>query len=596
VTGGLRGFLAMLIRVSRLRLAVAIALTVLLSLTEGVGILMLLPMLQLAGMRTDQTGATGRIVDLVNRAYGAMGLHPTLPSLLVILVAIVALRSLIFRWGHVTIVSIQQEIQMALRDTLYRAIAGASWLFLCRSRASDFTHALTAEVERVGLLTFEMMGLMADLTMSLVYVLIALRLAPAVTMMVLGAGVMLVLPMRRRVGRIYDHGVELSIVTRELYSTAIEHLEGLKTAKAYGAVERNFALFNRVSRRVAKINVAAIGDQVFAENWFEMGSTALLALVIYAALVWLRVQPAEMLIMLVLFARIMPRLRSGHQFYRDVVQQLPAFSELAALERRCVAAAEIAPTSEALPMPRRSIILNGVTFTYTQDREPALNDLTLELEIGRITALVGPSGAGKSTAADIVMGLLTPDAGCLQFDGITLSNAQMRAWRAHVGYVGSDTFLFHDTIRNNLLWSCPTADEEAMREALAMAAAVEFVETMPAGLDTVIGDRGAMLSQGERQRIALARALLRQPTLLILDEATNSLDSENEARVMSAVEHLRGHLTILIIAHRLSTIRYADIVHVIDGGRVVESGEPTALTLRPDSRLRALCEAQALAI
>jgi ATP-binding cassette subfamily C protein len=133
-----------------------------------------------------------------------------------------------------------------------------------------------------------------------------------------------------------------------------------------------------------------------------------------------------------------------------------------------------------------------------------------------------------------------------------------------------------------------------MREALALAAATEFVDAMPAGLDTVVGDRGALVSQGERQRLALARAMLRNPAILILDEATNSLDPENEARVLGAIEKLRGRLTVVLIAHRLSTIRHADVIHVIEGGRVVETGEPSALTMRPDSRFKALCEAQAV--
>jgi len=214
---------------------------------------------------------------------------------------------------------------------------------------------------------------------------------------------------------------------------------------------------------------------------------------------------------------------------------------------------------------------------------------------GRITALVGPSGAGKSTIADLMMGLLVPDVGSIAVDGFVMRPEQLRSWRDRIGYVGPDSFLFHETVRRNLLWARPDAGEEEMLAALWLAGA-DFIRTLADGLDTVVGDRGLMLSQGERQRIALARALLRKPSLLILDEATNSLDWENEARILNSLDRLRGEMTILLVAHRLSTIRWADLIHVIENGSVIESGDQHSLIARHGSRLQALCEAQSIGL
>jgi ATP-binding cassette subfamily C protein len=193
------------------------------------------------------------------------------------------------------------------------------------------------------------------------------------------------------------------------------------------------------------------------------------------------------------------------------------------------------------------------------------------------------------------MGLMPPGSGRITVDGTPLNPARARSWREEIGYVAQDTFLFHDTVRANLLWARPDATESELRAALERAAADEFVARLPQDLDTIVGDRGATLSQGERQRLALARALLRQPRLLVLDESTNSLDSENETRILGAIEQIHDGITTVLIAHRLSTIRWADLIYVIENGRVVESGDWETLAARLDGRFRSWCVAQGLA-
>jgi ATP-binding cassette, subfamily C, bacterial len=165
------------------------------------------------------------------------------------------------------------------------------------------------------------------------------------------------------------------------------------------------------------------------------------------------------------------------------------------------------------------------------------------------------------------------------------------AWRRRIGYVNQDTFLFNDTIRENLLSVRPDAGEEVLIGALH-AAAADFVLGLPDGIDTVVGDRGIRLSGGERQRIALARALVRRPAMLVLDEATSALDAENERAIQRAIDRMAGRQTILVIAHRLASVRSADVIHVMEDGRIVESGSWEALMEDPRGRFRALCRAQ----
>ena len=192
------------------------------------------------------------------------------------------------------------------------------------------------------------------------------------------------------------------------------------------------------------------------------------------------------------------------------------------------------------------------------------------------------------------MGLLVADSGTVTLDDVPLTPTAAHAWRRRIGYVAQETTLFHLSIRENLIWARPDTTEAELWEALHIAAADGFVRSLPDGLDTVVGDCGVMLSQGERQRIALARALLRRPSLLILDEATNSMDYANEARVLAAIAKLGGGLTILTVAHRLSAIRGADLIYVVEDGRVVESGGWDDLNNRENGRFRALCDTHRL--
>ncbi|HET7615774.1 MAG TPA: ATP-binding cassette domain-containing protein, partial [Bacillales bacterium] len=171
------------------------------------------------------------------------------------------------------------------------------------------------------------------------------------------------------------------------------------------------------------------------------------------------------------------------------------------------------------------------------------------------------------------MGWIRQENGDVLLDGMPVSAGMRRSLRKSVSYVAQDPFLFHSSIRGNLLMVEPEAQEKDIWEALTFSRADEFVRKLPRGLDTVIGDRGVKLSGGERQRLVLARAILRKPTILVLDEATSALDSENEARIRDALERVRGRMTVIVIAHRLSTIRHADQVVVLEQGEVVQKGE-----------------------
>lgn len=263
---------------------------------------------------------------------------------------------------------------------------------------------------------------------------------------------------------------------------------------------------------------------------------------------------------------------TAHQNYHYWLHAMPAISEVNTLLQECQQQAE--PHSDCVQQAigvKEAICLDKVTVHYKDREQAAVENISLCFPACTTTAIMGASGAGKSTLADVLVGLLEPDTGQMLIDGKALHGCRRLVWRHAVAYVPQDVFLFHDTVRNNLLWGAADSDELALWRALERAAA-DFVSDLPQGLDTMVGDGGVLLSGGERQRLALARALLKRPSLLILDEATSALDVENEVRIRHAIENLHGDLTVVIIGHRLATLEHADNVVVLDKGKIALEG------------------------
>lgn len=579
VSATLSLYLKTLFSIAGPRVTLAVVVMFLVSLTEGIGIALLIPLLQVAGFHLQAGGALGRYSAACQSLLQASGVRPSmwLALMLGIFVALVVTRSLLNRSQSVLTFSAVLLFDLQLTRRLYGAILNANWLYLSRRRASDFTHALTGEMARVDAATVELITFVSSSLASLLYIALAIKLSFLMTILVLSAGAVLALLTRTRTKDVHESGGAISDRLRELYGAATEHLQNLKTVKALASQQGDLEMFGALQKRVSTEVLRNARNQAAASFWFEFGSLLVLGLVILCSLQWLGVTPAAVLLLLIVFMRLMPRLSSAYTQYQSFVSEIPAFRNVVELEAECLASAEALPDERSAPVLRESIRLEDVSFQYDRG-ERVLEAVSIRVEAGKVTAILGASGAGKSTSADLLNGLLTPDAGRVMIDDVELTPLLARAWRSRVGYVAQDTVLFHDTVRANLLWAKPQASENELNAVLQSAAA-EFVLEMPGGLDTIVGDRGVLFSNGQRQRIALARALLRKPSLLILDEATNSLDLENERRILDSIhaavnasretDHL---LSVVIIAHRASAVERADMVYMLEGGRVSASG------------------------
>jgi ABC-type multidrug transport system fused ATPase/permease subunit len=238
------------------------------------------------------------------------------------------------------------------------------------------------------------------------------------------------------------------------------------------------------------------------------------------------------------------------------------------------------PRTPAAPRGGSNVRFEHVRFTYPGRHQPALHDVTFDVPAGATVALVGPSGAGKTTIANLLLRFWDPSQGGIRLDGIDLRDLTLDGLRSRIALVAQDTYLFNNTLEANVRLARPEATGPEIEAALRQAALADFVAGLPDGLQTKVGERGVQLSGGQRQRIAIARAFLKDAPILVLDEATSHLDTISEQVVRSALDALMANRTTMVVAHRLSTIQAADLILVLNAGRVIEAGTHAELTAR----------------
>ena len=358
----------------------------------------------------------------------------------------------------------------------------------------------------------------------------------------------------------------------------LQHLQqGLGGAKEVKLLGREtdfleqFRLHNAQTARAWQLQTT-LGQ--FPRLWLEMLAVSGLAILVISMLAQGRTLEV-VLPTLGLFAaaafRLLPSVNRVLGAVQSLRYVLPVFDILHTELR--LTTPEVDDTHRPVTLFRTALELSQITYTYRGAAEPTLKDISLAIQRGESVGFIGASGAGKSTLVDILLGLLTPDRGEVRVDGKDLQS-NLRNWQDQIGYVPQSIFLTDDTLRRNVAFGLPNEqiDDAAVQRAIRAAQLEEFVASLPDGLETLVGERGIRLSGGQRQRIGIARALYHDPAVLVLDEATSSLDTATEHDVMQAVTALQGSKTVLIVAHRLSTVEHCDRLYRLEYGRVVAEG------------------------
>lgn len=587
----LRAYLRDFVHFAGRRIWGGLALVVATSLLSGGGVMTLLPLLQVVGLEGggETTHGWARVIA---DGLWACGIPFSLPAILVLLVVLVVAQALLRAWMTRYQTALDTDFSAYLHERFYAALMQARWSFFLRQRTSDISQILAGEMQHIAAGTRQMLMLFGQSGICVIDVAVATIIAPKLTVGVLVLGGLVTWGMRPIWRRMLGQGQGHQRDRAALAANVSEFLAGLKVAKSHGRERVHYERYRQTVVRLGRQMVAASGYHARRRALAEIGAAVALCVVLYLALAVFRLPLAELLVLGYVFMRLFNRANSLQIYVQGIVQALPSFVAMETQREALLVAAEEARCAPVQRLTlQRGLRLDAVSFCYPASATPALCELSLDLPARRATAICGQSGAGKSTLADLLLGLLTPTSGQILIDGEPLCGDRLHDWRPSIGYVPQETFLFHDTVRANLQWAAPEAGEVELRAALRAAAAEAFVDQLPQGLDTMLGDRGIRLSGGERQRLALARALLCRPTLLILDEATSALDAQNEKLIQEAIERLQGDITLVIIAHRLSTVRQADQIVVLDHGRLAERGSWTEL-IAMDGAFRRLVAAQ----
>lgn len=533
-------------------------------LAEGIGLSALFPLLgtvvssqiEAGNVTASVTSSDSSSVEMiVSTVLNFIGLEPSIPSLLVLIVLGIILKSGLVLLANRQVGYTVAQVATDLRLELLRVLTLTRWEYYLRQPVGSLANAVATEAARASKAYHYGATIAAFIFQGIIILTVAILVSWKLTLAAIFSGLFIWFILSRLVEKARRAGVHQTKLMQSLLSRLTDSLMSIKPLKAMAREESAEAFLHKVTNRLNK----AMRKQVFSKEALKALQEPLiivfLAIGLYVALIHVKLAFTTVTLLVFLLARLMKQLGKIQQQYQKMMIAESAYWSLQEKIEEATREREVL-LGTVKPALSKAIDLRGISLSYGE--RPVLQNASLRFPKGSFTALVGPSGAGKTSVADLVIGLLRPQKGEVWIDELPLAEVDLKSWRRMIGYVPQETLLLHDSIFFNVTLGDPQLSEDDVRCALLAAGAWQFVEAMPKGMSTIVGERGGKLSGGQRQRIAIARALVQNPRLLILDEATSALDPDSEMAIGKTLQKLRGELTIIAISHQPALVKLAD--------------------------------------
>ena len=504
-----------------------------------------------------------------------IGIPITLLSLMIVFLVFNILRSVFFIISKYLIFKTRLKVVREMMLGAFEDFFNSQWYFFSSNSQGTLINTFTREIARVAEAFALIAGFFANLVQISFYFAVPFYLTWKVSTVSLISALICVAPFFL-LGRLsYNLGIKITNTANQLTTVIAESLGSAKVILGYGNQHMSISKLAKAFDRHYNVSlIASTLEHSIPIMYFPLGLVCLVSTLLFSRAIG--VPLSETVAVLYSLMKSVPLIGELSRARNSLENFYPSYEQIKRLRENAKQLKQITG-SRVFQGISNEIIFENVSFAYPGCKN-VLNCINAKIPKGKMIAFVGESGAGKSTLIDMLMGFHEPSTGKVKIDNVPIENFDISSLRQRIGYVPQEGLLFNTSIRDNLLWSNNEASEIDIINACKLARAHEFIQRCSNGYDTIVGDRGVRLSGGEIQRIALARAILRKPELLILDEATSSLDSNSEQLIQQSIESIAKYTNIVVIAHRLSTIKNADYVYVLSNGTIAEEGTYKELT------------------
>lgn len=543
------------------------------AILEGIGVNALIPLFSFA--LGEGEGGQDIISQAIESSFGFFNIDFSVKFLLIFIVTLFIFKALTFVLVTFIKVRMTTEYEARTRASLLEKVLKANWSHLLKQKLGHLENILMVDVRSCTTLLDEITSSIIILTSLSIYILVAINISAWFTFWTILVALALFLVFKPLVNQSKKFAARTEKTNKSIAHHINENVLGIKTVKTMMVDDQVVAKGKEYFYRLKKLSVNLFMLKTVTGAIIQPIGVIFIGLIFIFSYQSPTFNFAALVALIYLVQKIFTYIQQLQKSLHIIYERAPYLMSVYGYQAEVVKSAEVNGGQDQFRF-NQNLEFKDVDFAYDANR-PVLSQINFTIAKGQMTGLIGPSGVGKTTLVDLILRLFNPVRGQILLDGEDISKIDLNSWRKNIGYVSQDIFLINDTIGQNIRFYDDSITAKQIEQAAKMANIYDFIASQPEKFDTVIGDRGILLSAGQRQRIVIARILARQPQLLILDEATSALDNESEIQIQQVIKNLKGKVTVLAIAHRLSTVMDSDKLIVLEKGRIVEQGDPKKL-------------------